>query len=583
MNALKNKRPLIIFVSIMFAIVLTQCSPAYPRSTKPSSDWSRGLRVAADAIGTPSIIAADKGELIDIVWPLYATETQQTLHYMQLDETATPVSEHNLSFSFSQVRIPHILPASDGKIHTFWESRTVSGGKWTLWYGLLDPTGKLLSTPEAISAPDIDMKSYHLAGDADGGVLVVWETNHGIFGTHLDSMGKMLSEPIQITTAGKNPFISAENNNIFMAWWAESGIRFQRFDTQFETSEGILISKPRLSGADELHGPVLETTDEWVYAAWSIRRQTGLEAGSAYTQFAAFPLGEPTLVEPNTIQILPTILETYAAYDGAYTLTQLVPPVSTPYSSEFVYNPVPALNSRGEFALAITAKQEYHNQMVPQVVLTLFRDGQHIGYSQAVKTQLFSSSPALASDNAGNLHLAWREGYSGSEIYYATTAAIARKNLDKLQIADFAQAILAGLIEGLASLVLAPLIGIMWMLPGFLILVIYKLVRDLESLDSWLSWGFLIATLILYQLLKWISFTPLITYTPFSAWIDIPAAWSMPLRVGGPALIFACTILVAEWRRRSRSLSTVVYYLIVTIIDIALTMLIYGVSFLGLS
>ena len=383
MSRSRNKPLAAIFIAIMFAFVSSRCAQNPARSPKPSPDWSRGTLIGEGAIGSPSILAEDGR--IDVVWPVNTSDNQQTLHYAQLDGAGMLIDEYNLSFSSLQVRAPHSLPATDETIHLFWESRAVSGGKWELWYGLLDMAEKSLSAPVIISAPDGDMKSYHLARDNAGGAYVVWETHQGIFGTEVNASGTVNTGPVHITTAGESPFICVKNGNILMAWQTDRGIRFQRFEGRFEAADGVIIAAPRLGGSDSLSGPVMGTTGSRVYVAWSIRRQTGLEAGTALTEFVAFQLDEPKEVVPTTIYILPTILEPYKAYDGAYTLTQLVPaPVSAPSSSEYIYNPVPVSNPQGEFALALTAKQTHQNKLATQIVLALFRDGNHLGYLQAV-------------------------------------------------------------------------------------------------------------------------------------------------------------------------------------------------------
>ncbi len=72
----------------------------------------------------------------------------------------------------------------------------------------------------------------------------------------------------------------------------------------------------------------------------------------------------------------------------------------------------------------------------------------------------------------------------------------------------------------------------------------------------------------------------MLTYVPFSAWVDIPANWEIVLRIGVPGLIFLIGIGVAE-RGRRRSKSTLVYYALVSITDMVLTMGVYGVFYLG--
>jgi hypothetical protein len=583
MRNLKNKRIWVILGSLLLSLLLAQRGQTPVRSPKPSPDWSRGNRVGVEAVGSPSIVASPDDETFEMVWPIDAGEGQQSLHYARLNQVGVLIDEHDLNVSSLQVRIPRLLPAAEGKLHLFWESREISGGKWSLWYALLDGETESLSAPTLISAPDVDMKGYHLAGDGDGGAFVVWETIDGLSGAHLDVTGSLDVEPLQITTSGESPFIHVEDGDIFLVWWSEQGVRFQRFDEKLETVERIVVAKPRLSGSDDLSGPVLGIADGWAYLAWSIRRQTGLEAGTALTEFVAFRLDQADQIDPRTIYILPTMLEPYKAYQGPYTLDQLVPPpVSAPSSSEYIYNPVPVVDPRGQFAFAVAVRQSHQNKLASQIVLVLFSEGKYIGYSQAVKTETLSASPAPMADDDGDLYLVWREGYAGSDIYYATTDPIVRANLDQLQGVDFVQALLSGLVEGLASLLLVPLLGVMWIFPGFVALAIFKMVRDMEALDTWLSWLVLAIGLISYQVIKWFSFLPLQSYVPFSAWIDVPSAWTMVLRWMVPALIFVLAIIAAEWRRRSRSCSALVYYLIVTIVDVSLTMIVYGVNVIGL-
>ncbi len=584
MHNFKNKRIWIILGSLLLSLLLAGCAQAPARSPKPSPDWSRGNRVGVDAIGSPSVIAPAEGESIEIVWPVSVGEEQQTLHYAQLNQRGLLVDEYDLDVSSLQVRAPHLLPAAERKLHIFWESRSVPGGKWSLWYALLDGEMGSLSAPVLISAPGVDMKSYHLAGDGEGGAFVVWETIDGIFGAHLDATGTPDAELVQITTDGESPFIHVENGAIFLAWWSELGIRFQRFDGRLEAADGKIVAAPRLSGPENLFGPVMGVADGWVYLAWSIRRQTGLEAGRiALTEFVAFKPDQTDQVEPRTIYILPTALEPYKKYTGPYMLDQLIPPpVSAPSSSEYIYNPVPVVNSRDQFAFAVTVKQSRQNKLANQIMLALFSEGEYIGYSQAVKTQTLSASPAPMADDAGGLHLVWREGYAGSDIYYTTTDPLAREDLDQLQGVDFIQAIMSGLVEGLASLLLVPLFGFIWIIPGFVLLTIFRMSRDMEALDTWLSWLALMISLISYQTIKWFLFLPLQSYVPFSAWIDVPVAWTMVLRWLVPSLIFFLAIIAAEWRRRSRSCSALVYYTYVTAIDVSLSMVVYGVNLLGL-
>ena len=71
------------------------------------------------------------------------------------------------------------------------------------------------------------------------------------------------------------------------------------------------------------------------------------------------------------------------------------------------------------------------------------------------------------------------------------------------------------------------------------------------------------------------------TYVPFSAWIDIPASLVSPLRIGYPIFTLGLGILFAELNRRRGNESTLLYYTIVVLTDVLLTLGVYGVAYLG--
>jgi hypothetical protein len=90
----------------------------------------------------------------------------------------------------------------------------------------------------------------------------------------------------------------------------------------------------------------------------------------------------------------------------------------------------------------------------------------------------------------------------------------------------------------------------------------------------------LVISLLVYQVTKVLFIPDILTYVPFSAWIDIPSSWHFLLRIGVPILILLIGIWVAE-RGRRRYEGTVLYYALVTITDMFLSMGVYGVFYLG--
>jgi hypothetical protein len=199
----------------------------------------------------------------------------------------------------------------------------------------------------------------------------------------------------------------------------------------------------------------------------------------------------------------------------------------------------------------------------------------------ASKTDEISDDPVLYVDEPLNLHLAWRVGAGGRKIYYATTTATAIAALDRLSSGDFINAILAGSMEGLVGMALLPVVGFGWMLPGLLIMGIYKLIRDQETIKDPLSWVLLVISVTVYQLVKLGTLPTITTYTPFSAWLDIPEWLSTPLRWAVPVIILLVAVYVANQVRKRHSQSSALFYVVLTLTDAALTLAIYGVTFLG--
>ena len=110
---------------------------------------------------------------------------------------------------------------------------------------------------------------------------------------------------------------------------------------------------------------------------------------------------------------------------------------------------------------------------------------------------------------------------------------------------------------------------------------IYKLFRDQETLSDPLSWVLLVISILVYQLVKLATLPTIATYTPFSAWLDLPEWLSTPLRVAIPVIIFAVAVYVANRVRQRHSQSSALFYVMITLTDAALTLAIYGVTFLG--
>jgi hypothetical protein len=308
-----------------------------------------------------------------------------------------------------------------------------------------------------------------------------------------------------------------------------------------------------------------------------------LEAGTARTEYITFPIGVlEEISNQGDIWVLPYEEPFFQPKDGEYSYSELVPASLINRTTPFVYAPSLIQNPRGEMALALAAQQEHRLDGYVQIAVVFLENGIYKGYSFATKTQEISGDPVLAADGDGNLHLVWREGFDEEAIYYTTMDAETRAIIDRPTLRDASTLILAGGLESLTGILLFPL-AFPWLFPGLVLVVIWRLVKNDENVSFRSSQIVLAVSLILYQGSKILIFPTFVDYTPFSAWIDIADGWGTPLRIIVPLIIFAIAIFFSErFRRRGKGVpSTLRYYFVTALVDMLLTLAIYGVNFLG--
>ncbi len=163
-------------------------------------------------------------------------------------------------------------------------------------------------------------------------------------------------------------------------------------------------------------------------------------------------------------------------------MSGLVDISSVGFNSDYVYEPFVAPGEQQELAVALVTNQNYRQDILVQPAIVVFEEGRLKGYSIAGKTLSFSSDPVLTVDTKGNLHMLWREGTGGDQAYYSTTAPEAREELDRFTGSDLTNMVLRGGLEGLATSLLFPL-ALPWLVPGFLIVGVWKIFRDQETLQ----------------------------------------------------------------------------------------------------
>jgi hypothetical protein len=244
----------------------------------------------------------------------------------------------------------------------------------------------------------------------------------------------------------------------------------------------------------------------------------------------------------------------------------------------------PALSP--ELAMAFHTKLEYLRRQEQGQVSTIFlQDGIPNGYQQISFTPASSDYPAVLSDKAGQLYLTWMEGsaLSGYDVYFSSTAPDIRGALSGLTWGEFGPLAAETLFGLLTGAVLVPL-ALLWILPAMVILGLTSVIRrDDESFSS----PGVIVSLALAITAYWVTklaFMPTVRdYVPFSAWLPfLPPALNLPLQVGVPLLITGLALAVA-WRYTygGERPSPFFFLLIYAVVDGALTMAVYGVTFYG--
>ena len=575
----------ILWITLAFAWLLAACKAAPQRESKPSADWSRSVSVGNFVNGSIGIAVNGAGERVHLVWPANVGEGTY-LRYVQLDTQAQPVIEKNLEFP-GILRAPRLAAAGENELHLFWGSRPPGGKMWAIWYARLGTGGEFSNAPVQISQPEVGVGNYLVASDHQGGVVLCWErdTSGEIYLQHLDQNGSPLDGPVMLTSTGSSPAVWVNSDdNVYLAWQQEGSVVFARAALQ-DLSAGDVTAIgdiPQGTGLS-FDGPYLGVAGDWAYVFWSVLNQSGLEAGTGYTAYTAFPVDAPANLKANRLLLSPDEEQPYTAYEGSFHLTQLAPPAEAAWAStDFILSPSVMQGSQtGELAMAVAMNQAMRLDQHLQIAIGVFKDGQFVGYTLGTKTENISDDPVLFIDTLMNLHLAWREGAAGNSVFYATTQAQASAALERLTAGDIINAIFQGGMEGLVGVAFLPVIGFGWLLPGMVVVGIVKFFRDQDNLVAWYHWIPLIFALLLYHVVKLATLPTIASYVPFSAWVDIPARVGEPLRVIVPLLIFVIAFLVANRILQKKTQSAAVFYISFTLVDALLTLAIYGVNFLG--
>ncbi len=576
---MKKMRPL-LWVALLLLLIGGTAFQVREKGRKPGPDWSRSVPLGVFVRGDIDMAVNPDGRLVHLVW-LRDNDDRNRVHYTQVDETAAIQLTTDLQLPETQLRIPQILPNDRGGQHLLWMSRPDGRREWELQYVQFDEQGLLTSEIQQLAPPEHNVVQYAKVSDGQGGFYTVWEANidGALYGSHIDADGTVLHDAVRIVDQGSRPSLTVDGSDIYMTWLDGFEIVFANWQQgQLAPVSGVSLESIPLGPGRDIDGPEIAIAGDWAYVIWSIFNSTGLEAGSASTEYISFPKDSPQRVNAERVRISPDEDPSYAAYDSAYTITQLAPPQGVSGSTDFVREPSLTASRGDELAVAVSLNQDFRLDTMTQIGMVIFKDGQFDGYQMAGKTEAFSQEPSIATDSEGNLYMAWREG-GGGVAYYAVTAVEGRDELDRFQANDVANVALSGGMEVLAGVLFFPLACI-WLVPGLLLIGLWHLWRGDSDLNKKGTIVVLIISIFVSQLMKFLFLPTITTYVPFSAWFDVSTSWEQILLFTVPVIMMLIGLLVALLMHR-RTPSGLAFFFWFTATDAILTLAIYGVTILG--
>ncbi|NIM96139.1 MAG: hypothetical protein GTO18_20775 [Anaerolineales bacterium] len=609
------QRVLLLLLLMLSVLIIASCGTTEEKKWKPSYDWGRSILIGRSAAGSIGLLVDGEGELTHIIWPM-EKDGGMVLHYVQLNEQSEQILSRDFNYQ-GGLKSPRILKADEFSNHLIWANREPGTQNWGLWHVQIDKDGIEEGSPVLISPEGKNVGKVVAESDHIGGVILAWDTGEqgNLYLLHLDKNGDTVSGPWIITTDGKSPSLQVSPEGIVhLAWLTDRSFYYGTGDIEelgaFEWGRIVNLSQWGTLGTtgDTLVGPALGYSDGYVYVFWSILSRKDVEAGTAAAEYITFPAGAIEEYQPERLWILEVKDQPFIEYGGNFSLSQLSPPttflaaveeygqtvvIDHPLAgdwhlivgavSEYIMNPfVMSGDHDGELATAWVVSQPFRQHTELEIATAIFSGGEFSGYSIATKTGDMSDKPVLFVDDAGNFHMVWREGAYGKSVFYTTTAPSTRAALDQLGAGDFFQLGMQFVMEGLASITFLPAIGFCWILPGLLIVGGWTLFRRPKTDSVLTSRIALIVAIVIYYVFKFLSLPAIATYVPFSAWMYIPASMELPLRIFIPVLILGLSLVGAYAIHKRYNTSMFLFYISVVLIDAILTLVVYGVSILGI-
>lgn len=574
---------------LFLTAALAACAGQPERLWLKSPGWSRAQFVDNTRVGDPvPITLDDQGNIY--IFVISGSSDVSRLRVIALDRQANVVWDHTFEeIELTVSKKPWIL--WDGEaLQLFW----ISGRG--LYNAQVAVTGRLLG-PATLLSGEAKVGHYDVARNLTGSIAVWYSGTRDQPGLYTIPLSDRRDDAILVDAKGILPDIQYDDTGTLHVIWAHNpqGRGDKPFfyasypDGGFRPGEESIVVAPQIFGTTVLEGPILGLDGQYAYIFWSMTFYSGFEAGTAETHYVYFPKGQSSSVSPDYVLSVPYLYNlSYQDFqESALKAGARVPLGSGFFGGGTYITQVKAdPDSEQELVIAFHARLAYlMRKTKSQVSAAFFQDGAPTGYQQLSFTLTSSASPAIFSDDEGQLYLTWLEKgeLPGWAVYFASTAPGIKKGLSSLTWDDVGR-LTAETFFGLLTGALFIPIGLAWLLPSMLVLALTSKIQGVE--ENLTSFGaivsFALALIILWGT-KLGVLPGILEYVPFSAWIpNIPSWLNSPLRLGVPVLVATLALLAAWYYTfRKKESSIFVFMIIYAVVDGILTMSVYGVLVLA--
>jgi hypothetical protein len=581
----KSRRARLVLGGVVFVAAIAGASliarPIENKTDKIQPDWSRGTAIGfAPWNQPPAIAASDDGQHIHLAWPARKDPTHPGVQYLQLDENVRRLSEQWLGGLEGAPQTVKLILDGQGVPHVLGMARLPGASILQLLHWRLEPSGSPAVGPELVSLPGLAVEDYVVLPAAGGTLQVLWVADadspaRGLYHVALTpgaSNRRLSSRPAEVISAQVDRL-----GTVHLIW--EERLEAELWELFYARFEGDSLQPVEGISLTQLHAYArLGLDDKLVYVVWGQEIRRGPYAGLGFTDYVAFPIGQPASTTQRELSLPDEGLPEYLPYSGEFNVTTMANAERRKYSmpSNYLHSPAPLPGQRSEMALATVAGLTfgYNSRVVPALVL--MRDGEAVGYHVMAYPLGSSVYPVVAADTSGNLYALWMSGSSagGYRVYYAATTAAARAHLDGADLTDLLVGIASAVWKVVGGLALLPFLPL-FLMPSFAILIAYTVFGGNEVLSGRQSYVMMIVACLVYWLIKEFVLGGVLADPIIGRSL---AGWSRTAVVWAVQLAIAAVAAWITWRQVAAKRIESIFWasLIFIVCDMLLTMVVAG-------